>query len=535
LAKLADVATGNALISGGIGVAPSYGKIGLTTHVSGVLPVANGGTNASTASITSFNNITGYTASGATGTTSTNLVFSTSPSITTPTLVGDVTVSTGNVVIGTSGKGITDSTGAATLNFASTGGTFNKDVVINGLTVGKGASAISTNSAFGVNALQGITTGGVNSAIGSQGFFGPGLVGNFKDQGDGVQTRKVGTYGMRRTEYLVNNDTTGGHSVMMNAKEAKKAGINIPPRANGMNMGAQMGIGMAGSMGGMALMQQEKVGGMTGMQAGMGLMVASSILPMLPYARMSTGIKAAGGALKAFKFSLEGLKRGIALVGRLAKGFGLVGAAITAATAVFQIWKGIQDSKQDASMGLSLTAKAAEQAGIKYTSLNEQMTLLIENKKLELAAAKGGEGISAGMPGLAMSVKEMKTAKEEGKKLKDFIESLNRSEGFDETLRLVSNQKAQFIAAGMSVEEANKKIYGALANSKRSGDAFRVLSNASFAGIVDKSTAAEFAVGNLINTLSKGSSAVNFGREIGVGFEGLINTFNFSFVKNRED
>lgn len=86
LAKLPDVATGNALISGGVGVAPSWGKIGLTTHVSGVLPVANGGTNASTASITSFNNITGYTASGATGTTSTNLVFSTSPTLVTPTL-----------------------------------------------------------------------------------------------------------------------------------------------------------------------------------------------------------------------------------------------------------------------------------------------------------------------------------------------------------------------------------------------------------------------------------------------------------------
>jgi hypothetical protein len=46
LSKLADVATGNALISGGVGVAPSWGKIGLTTHVSGTLPIANGGTNA---------------------------------------------------------------------------------------------------------------------------------------------------------------------------------------------------------------------------------------------------------------------------------------------------------------------------------------------------------------------------------------------------------------------------------------------------------------------------------------------------------
>jgi hypothetical protein len=31
-----------------VGVAPSWGKIGLTTHVDGVLPVANGGTGQST-------------------------------------------------------------------------------------------------------------------------------------------------------------------------------------------------------------------------------------------------------------------------------------------------------------------------------------------------------------------------------------------------------------------------------------------------------------------------------------------------------
>jgi len=131
LAKLPDVATGNALISGGVGVAPSYGKIGLTTHVSGVLPVANGGTNASAASITAFNNITGYTASGATGTTSTNLVFSTSPSITTPTLVGDVTLSTGNLVV-SNGKGIdfsaTPGTGTSELLADYEEGTFSPTI-----------------------------------------------------------------------------------------------------------------------------------------------------------------------------------------------------------------------------------------------------------------------------------------------------------------------------------------------------------------------------------------------------------------------
>lgn len=50
------------------------------------LPVANGGTGATSASITAFNNITGYSAAGATGTTSTNLVFSTSPTLVTPNI-----------------------------------------------------------------------------------------------------------------------------------------------------------------------------------------------------------------------------------------------------------------------------------------------------------------------------------------------------------------------------------------------------------------------------------------------------------------
>ncbi|MFZ1735668.1 MAG: hypothetical protein WAU31_01920, partial [Candidatus Moraniibacteriota bacterium] len=46
LAKLADIATGNVLLSGGVGVAPSWGTVALGTSISGTLPVANGGTGA---------------------------------------------------------------------------------------------------------------------------------------------------------------------------------------------------------------------------------------------------------------------------------------------------------------------------------------------------------------------------------------------------------------------------------------------------------------------------------------------------------
>ena len=48
LAKLADITAGNVLLTGGVGVAPSYGKVDLTVHITGVLPLANGGTGAST-------------------------------------------------------------------------------------------------------------------------------------------------------------------------------------------------------------------------------------------------------------------------------------------------------------------------------------------------------------------------------------------------------------------------------------------------------------------------------------------------------
>lgn len=41
IGKLNGVATGNVLLSGGVGTAPSWGQVGLTTHVSGRLPYAN--------------------------------------------------------------------------------------------------------------------------------------------------------------------------------------------------------------------------------------------------------------------------------------------------------------------------------------------------------------------------------------------------------------------------------------------------------------------------------------------------------------
>ncbi len=108
LSKLADVATGNALISGGVGFAPSYGKIGLTTHVSGTLPAANGGTGVTSlgANIPTFLQtpssanlaaaVTDETGSGA-------LVFANSPTLGAFNATGNVNLDGGTFVFNDSG------------------------------------------------------------------------------------------------------------------------------------------------------------------------------------------------------------------------------------------------------------------------------------------------------------------------------------------------------------------------------------------------------------------------------------------------
>jgi hypothetical protein len=127
LNKLADVATGNALISGGVGVAPSYGKIGLTTHVSGTLPVANGGTGItslgtgvatflgtpSSANLAAA--VTDETGSGA-------LVFATSPTLVTPVLGTPSSGTLTNCTFPTLNQNTTGS--AATVTGNATGSTF---------------------------------------------------------------------------------------------------------------------------------------------------------------------------------------------------------------------------------------------------------------------------------------------------------------------------------------------------------------------------------------------------------------------------
>jgi hypothetical protein len=134
LSKLADVASGNSLISGGVGVAPSWGKIGLTTHVSGTLAVTNGGTGVTTS-----------TGSG-------NNVLSTSPTLVTPVLG---TPSSGTL---TSCTGLPLTTGVTGTLPVANGGT--GAVTLTGYVKGTGTTAMTASATIPGSDINGTIDGG---------------------------------------------------------------------------------------------------------------------------------------------------------------------------------------------------------------------------------------------------------------------------------------------------------------------------------------------------------------------------------------
>ena len=168
----------------------------------------------------------------------------------------------------------------------------------------------------------------------------------------------------------------------------------------------------------------------------------------------------------------------------------------TALTAGFTIYKKHQEQMKLNALGFGLTAEAAKKAGVKYVDYNQKIKDSIQRSKDLMEANKlAYESMTqAGIP-IKMTITEYRKLKEEVKGAFDeqikLINSTKKAELGDLAVRF----KQQFIAAGMSADEATKKIYAMFALSKNADmAAISTVGNKDFSAIQDAKGAAAGAL-----------------------------------------
>jgi TP901 family phage tail tape measure protein len=300
-----------------------------------------------------------------------------------------------------------------------------------------------------------------------------------------------------------------------------------------------VGKGMVGGpMAGMGIgMGMQMAGGMIGGQAGT-MMQMASVLPMLApnllsgipgmLGKISGGLKGVGGMA-----GLAGKAIGMAFrVGPLLA----ITAAIAGAYALFQKFKQEQEQNRiEQTNSIGITEKSAAEAGIKYNNLAESIKSV--NAQLDLARAKGKNAYeslnSSGVQGLTLSIKELKKGIQDAKKnQKELVSTFtNIDEGTDiqkqqKVIEIATNMKAQFVAAGMSAQDATNKIYAIVSASDKANMAFNAISSAGFRNILDSTTAAN----EMVTKLGKNMSTLS-AEDLGNSISNVANVLDSNLKK----
>jgi hypothetical protein len=209
------------------GVMTNVTGLPLTTGVTGTLPVANGGTGVTTS-----------TGSGAN-------VLGTSPTIATPTITGDATIS--GLTVGKGGGAVSTNTavGASALGGGSQSGGTNAAFGNNVLAANTSGSS---NTAMGYYTLASNTTGGYNVAIGGN-SSNPALFSNTT----GSYNTALGSAALQANTTASNNTAVGyqaGYSTTTSAYNSffgKTAGYSNITGVNNTFIGGEAGYSTTGS------------------------------------------------------------------------------------------------------------------------------------------------------------------------------------------------------------------------------------------------------------------------------------------------
>jgi TP901 family phage tail tape measure protein len=253
--------------------------------------------------------------------------------------------------------------------------------------------------------------------------------------------------------------------------------------AGGMMLGSMGGMAAGGAIG-------NAVGGQNGMM--MGSMVGSMAGPamMQGAGKLVTSMAGKAVAAGAVKAGLAATAAGVA---------GLVAplAAVTAAGyAGYKMWKHYKEGQTLNISTFGMTAEAAKKANLRFTDFGSKIKDTIQDSK-DMAAANKlvYESMKDGGTPFQMTIAEYKKLKVEVKEtFGEQIKALDRQPS-NKVPDAVRRIKEQLIAAGMSAEEATKKVYTMLQlSNKKDQSITATMGNKDFKNITDAQTAAVSSV-----------------------------------------
>jgi TP901 family phage tail tape measure protein len=270
-----------------------------------------------------------------------------------------------------------------------------------------------------------------------------------------------------------------------------------------MGIGAQMGIGMGGMLAGQA------VGG----NAGMAIMMASNIIPMMT-------------AMKGFSGLLPSIKTVSTILGRLTIPGAIIGTLTGVIALVNKFRKDAEDAGKVNRAMFGGTKTQLAEVGIQYTSISDRIKDI--NTQLELNKAKIESSYNSftksGIPGLTLTIQQLKDGIEKAKtSAKETVDLFNNADTA-QVNELATSMKAQYVAMGMSVEEATNTIYTLVAASNKAKQALGAITSSGFKDITDKASAATSQVEKLGKVI-EGSKAFN-AEEFNVGMDAVLNGLN---------
>jgi TP901 family phage tail tape measure protein len=313
----------------------------------------------------------------------------------------------------------------------------------------------------------------------------------------------------------------------------RNSGGVVPNMAQGYNAGGMvrmMLMSMLGMQGGMALGKMsglpggDMIGSMLGSMLGMSGMGGSGGGPKKPIFNSEGGQKAFATIKPLSQTAANLTNMGKAgsdagrimtklgpIFGRLVGSVTPVGIAIGVVSGALLLgmkrWRDHNEHLRIGMLQYGLTEEAAKKAGLKFTDYSTKLAdtassiqALREKNQLLYESMQ-----SAGTP-IKMTIEEYKKLRKEVKTTYgDQIKLINQTKGEGNTKKLAEDLKVQLMAAGLSAEEATKKIWAMFKMSDKALTASSyTLKNSNFNKIETKQDAAARAVGRYKNVSAEG-------------------------------